>query len=199
MIPSSLFTVPIWDDMLPNFEAVKDELVPLLLKFKEENPSIKQSNVGGYQSPKTLHQVEELKELFEYIALRVNQVAASIGLDAHLEINESWLNVNDTPGCFNLQHIHGGVISGIFYVNIPEGSGSLFLSNPCPIHMWEGLNICPERNHYASETIEVKPIEGTFIMWPSYLPHAVGANTHNEKRISIAFNSSVKRKENGKT
>lgn len=199
MMPSSLFTVPIWDDMLPDFEGLKDELITVLHNFRNKNDSIKQSNVNGYQSPKTLHTVEELTELFEYINVRVNQVAASIGLDAQLSVNEAWLNINDTPGCFNLQHVHGGVISGIFYVQVPEGSGSLFLTNPAPIHMWEGLSICPERNHYASETIEVKPIEGTFIMWPSYLPHAVGPNTHNTERISIAFNTSVKRKENGNT
>jgi len=191
MIPSSLFTVPIWDDQLPNHEEVNNELIPILKKYKEDTPTVKQSNVNGYQSDKKLHTLVELTALFEYINFQINRAAASIGLEGQLAVNESWVNFNEDMACMNLQHIHGGVISGTYYVQVPEGSGSIFLTNPSPISMWEGLSICPERNHYASETIEVKPLEGTFIMWPSYLPHSVGPNTQNVERISIAFNASL--------
>jgi uncharacterized protein (TIGR02466 family) len=193
MIPSSLFTVPIWDDQLPNHEEVNNELVPILRKYKTDNPNVVQSNVNGQQTAKQLHTLEELTSLFEYINFQINRAASSIGLAGKLAVNEAWANFNNGTGCMNLQHTHVGVISGAYYVKVPEGSGSIFLTNPAPIGSWEGLNICPERNHYASETIEVKPLEGTFIMWPSYLPHSVGPNTQNIERLSISFNASLKK------
>ena len=192
MIPNSLFTVPIWDDEYPNFASVKDDLIVNLKNYLTKYPHEVRSNVNGKHSRTLLHEESEFKMFFDYITLKANLAAASIGLRGELEIMESWVNINDTPGAFNLQHIHGGVISGVFYVQVPKNSGALFLSNPAPVHLWEGFNMNPERSHFASETIEVNPVEGTFLLWPSYLPHAVGPNTANIERISIAFNTKIK-------
>lgn len=191
MIPSSLFTVPIWDDKYEGYELIKDELVANLKKYVASQPTLTRSNVSGKHSNTFAHEQPEFKDLFGYITVKVNQAAESIGMRGALKVMESWININDTPGCFNLQHIHGGVISGTFYVQVPNGSGQLYLTNPAPINLWEGFNMTPDRNHFFSETIEVQPVEGTIIMWPSYLPHTVGPNQDNVERISIAFNTTI--------
>jgi len=191
MTPSSLFTVPIWDDVYPEYALEKDDLVTKMKNYVSKNPQLTRSNVAGKHSSTLVHQQPEFKKLFDYITLQVNQAAESIGMRGVLTIMESWININDTQGAFNLQHIHGGVLSGTFYVQVPTGSGQLYLTNPAPIHLWEGFNVCPERNHFFSETIEVNPIEGTVLIWPSYLPHTVGPNKDNVERISVAFNTTI--------
>jgi len=39
--------------------------------------------------------------------------------------------------------------------------------------------------------MSVDPVEGFLFMWPSYLPHSVDQNNHDEERISISFNISI--------
>ena len=36
--------------------------------------------------------------------------------------------------------------------------------------------------------IRIEPVEGNIILFPSYLPHSVETNNHDEERISISFN-----------
>jgi uncharacterized protein (TIGR02466 family) len=196
MIANVLFAVPIWDIALPNFKEVKGKLITDLKDYLNDNPPEVRSNVNGKHSRTLLHEDPRFTQLFNFITNIVNESAESIGLPGNLKVMESWVNINDTPGAFNLQHIHGGVISGCLYIQVPKGSGKLYLTNPAPIHLWEGLNVTPDRNEYSGETKEVDPIEGTIIMFPSYLPHAVGPNTSDVERISVAFNTTAE-KSNG--
>ncbi len=189
MIANTLFAVPVWDVAYPNFDIIKDTLINDLKQYMSEFPKEVRSNVNGKHSRTLVHEAPEFKPLFDFITLVANQAAESIGLKGNLQVMESWVNINDTPGAFNLQHIHGGVISGVFYIQIPKGSGKLYLTNPAPIHLWEGFDICPDRNEFAGETREIDPIPGTIIMFPSYLPHCVGPNTSDVERISLAFNT----------
>lgn len=198
MIANTLFAVPVWDTMYPNFENIKDDLISDLKSYMVEYPKEVRSNVNGKHSRTLVHEDLRFKPIFDYITFAANQAAESIGLHSNLMIMESWVNINDTPGAFNLQHIHGGVISGCFYIQVPKGSGKLYLTNPAPIHLWEGLNVSPDRNEYSGETREVDPIPGTIIMFPSYLPHSVGPNSENVERISVAFNTTMV-KNNGNT
>jgi ectoine hydroxylase-related dioxygenase (phytanoyl-CoA dioxygenase family) len=36
--------------------------------------------------------------------------------------------------------------------------------------------------------LKIEPEEGSLIIFPSYLPHSVEPNKHDEERISISFN-----------
>lgn len=193
MTPSILFAVPIWDTEYPNFDSNKDQLIADLKSYLDENPTEVRSNVNGKHSKTLLHTDPRFSNLFGYITHIVNESAQSINLNCRLRVMESWVNINDTPGSFNLQHIHGGVISGIFYLQVPTGSGKLYLTNPAPINLWEGLNTPLDRSEFAGETREIDPIEGTIIMFPSYLPHSVGPNASDVERISVAFNTTIAR------
>lgn len=189
MIANILFAVPVWDVTYPNFDTIKDDLIIDLKDYVNKYPLEVRSNVAGKHSRTLVHEDPMFSSLFEYITHAANEAAESIGLKPNLRVMESWININDTPGAFNLQHIHGGVISGVFYIQVPKGSGKLYLTNPAPINLWEGFNLTTERNEYAGETREIEPLEGTIIMFPSYLPHSVGPNSQQVERISLAFNT----------
>jgi hypothetical protein len=88
----------------------------------------------------------------------------------------------------NRQHIHDDVFSGIFYINAPKGSGNLSIVNPGMNCMWKGFSLPKTSNQYNTDAVTFIPAEGNFLLWPSYLPHSVDTNDHDESRISIAFN-----------
>ena len=186
---TSLFSVPIWKDTLPNFSNLKETFINAVMEFEADNPTgDHKSNQWGYQSPKDLHKLPELAPLFSYVTRMAYNAADSIKLRKNFAIMESWVNINRSRQCMNHQHTHGGVFSGIFYLKVPEGSGQLFLVNPAINSMWQGISLIETPTQYTSESIFVNPKEGSIIIWPSYLPHAVGTNNHDAERISIAFN-----------
>lgn len=100
---------------------------------------------------------------------------------------EGWVNVNP-KGAFNTPHDHPGfVLSGCYYVQVPEseGRGGMieFLDPRNNISVY-GL---PSEAVFSNK-IKRKPKAGIFYIFPSYLMHWVYPNEEECDRISIAFN-----------
>ena len=112
-------------------------------------------------------------------------------VDYHPAISGSWLNVNHNRGCINLQHCHGGVLSGVFYLKVPENSGKLVFANQGANELWEGNDYIKDYNKLTTQLSFIEPFEGDLILFPSYLPHSVLPNEHDDERISISFNVSA--------
>jgi uncharacterized protein (TIGR02466 family) len=187
-----LYSVPFWQSEYPDFEEHKETFFSAIKEYKEQTPTTKRSNIGGYQSPNTLHYVEELRPLFEYICQMGFKACADLDfVDCELAITAAWLNVNDSRGCMNCQHVHNDIFSGVFYLSAPEGSGKLCVINPAINPMWDGCLLVNKKNQFTSHTVKIEPEEGSIVFFPGYLPHYVEPNDHDEERISIAFNMIV--------
>jgi len=102
----------------------------------------------------------------------------------------SWVNINNNRSASNIPHNHEGILSGIFYLKAPPGSGKIYFKNPGINTLWEGFKFVEQRNEMTGELINITPIEGEILIWPSYLHHGVLPNEHDDERISIAFNIS---------
>ena len=184
-----IYSVPIWQSEYPEFEDHKEIFLSTIEDYKKENPSIKKSNIAGYHSPETLHGVEEFRPLFEYICqLGMKAVSDLNFVECDVALTSAWLNINDSRQCMNSEHIHGDVFSGVFYLKAPEESGKLVLQNPAINRMWNGCALTAQKNQFTGESIRIEPIEGNIILFPSYLPHSVETNNHDEARIAISFN-----------
>jgi uncharacterized protein (TIGR02466 family) len=186
-----IYSVPMWQSEYPEFEEYKETFLSAVKQYKEQNPTKEKpgSNVAGYQSPNTLQHVAELRPLFEYICHIGFKACADLDfIDCDIALTSAWLNVNDSRHCINSEHVHGDVFSGVFYLQAPEESGKLSLTNPAINRMWNGCKLVGQKNQYTGESIKIEPEEGTIIIFPSYLPHSVEANNHDEERISISFN-----------
>tara|TARA_E500000318_G_C3564842_1_gene215215 strand:+ start:2508 stop:3095 length:588 start_codon:yes stop_codon:yes gene_type:complete len=180
-----------WQSEYPEFEEHKEIFLKTVKKYKKENPTREtpRSNIAGYQSSSTLQGVSELRPLFEYICQMGFKAVADLDfVDCDIALTEAWLNVNDSRQCMNSEHVHGDVFSGVFYLQIPEGSGKLSLINPGINRMWDGCQLTSNKNQFTGESIRIEPVEGNIILFPSYLPHSVETNDHDEERISISFN-----------
>jgi uncharacterized protein (TIGR02466 family) len=182
-----LFSIPCWQYLLPNYD--KQSIILSIENFHTINGTEQISNHRGFQSQKNLHSVEELTPIFNFICESVKQAAEELNLEfKNIGIIESWSNINEGTSSYNHQHSHQGVLSGVFYLDAPEGSGNLVIVNPGMNTLWQGYPMIKARNKYTSEAIKVKPKDGLLILWPSYVPHSVETNSRDVKRISISFN-----------
>jgi len=187
----NIYSVPLWQSEYPDFEDHKEIFLETVKEYKEQNPTkeLPRSNIAGYQSPDTLQKVTELYPLFEYICQMGFKAVADLDfVESDVAITEAWLNVNDSRQCMNSEHVHGDVLSGVFYLKAPEGSGKLSISNPAINRMWQGNGLVSQKNQYTAECIRIEPVEGNIILFPSYLSHSVETNNHDDERISISFN-----------
>jgi uncharacterized protein (TIGR02466 family) len=184
-----IYSVPLWQSEYPEFDEHKEIFLNAARTYKDQNPSVQKTNIAGYHSPETLQGVPELRPLFEYLCqLGFKAVGDLDFVDCDIALTSAWLNINDTRQCMNGEHVHGDVFSGVFYLQAPEESGKLVLQNPAINRMWNGCALTAQKNQFTGESIRIEPVEGNIILFPSYLPHSVETNNHDEERISIAFN-----------
>ena len=184
-----IYSTPIWVSEFPEFEELQELFLTAIKDYKEQNPSTQKSNISGYHSPETLHGVEELRPLFEYICQFGLKAASDLNfIECDVALTSAWLNIHDSRQCMNSEHVHGDVFSGVFYLKAPEESGKLVIQNPGINRMWNGCDLTSQKNEFTAESIRIDPIEGNIVLFPSYLPHSVETNNHDEERISISFN-----------
>ena len=97
------------------------------------------------------------------------------------KLDSLWVNVMK-PGGTHSGHIHPhSVVSGTFYVAVPEGSGALKLEDPrLPM-----LMAAPPRD---GTFVYAEPHDGALFLWESWLRHEVMPSTAKAERISVSFN-----------
>jgi uncharacterized protein (TIGR02466 family) len=116
--------------------------------------------------------------------------ASFMALPRKLKLDSFWVNVLK-PGGGHSGHIHPhSVVSGTFYVVVPERAGGLKLEDPrLPLMM-----AAPTRSDDAPEEsrpfVYMVPAPGKVFLWESWLRHEVPAGRAKSDRISISFNYS---------
>ena len=115
-------------------------------------------------------------------------LAFDLGPRGRLKLDSLWVSVLER-GAPHAAHIHPhGVISGTYYVTVPEGAGGLRLEDPrLPMMM-----AAPPRRGDASDALRsfvtVTPTAGDVVMWESWLRHEVLPGRTREPRVSVSFN-----------
>jgi uncharacterized protein (TIGR02466 family) len=107
---------------------------------------------------------------------------------AKLQLDSLWINVLP-PGGVHTSHIHPhSVISGTYYVTIPEGASAIKFEDPRLAFMMAAppkkANAAPENRPFAY----IAPTRGTVLLWESWLRHEVPLNEAESERISVSFN-----------
>jgi uncharacterized protein (TIGR02466 family) len=103
-------------------------------------------------------------------------------------LDSLWVNLLRGPG-HHSGHIHPhSIISGTFYVEVPNGSGAIRFEDPrLPMMM-----AAPMRRTEAPDELQpfvtVQPREGLLLLWESWLRHEVLPGTGRGERLSISFN-----------
>jgi uncharacterized protein (TIGR02466 family) len=169
----NIFSVPIWGGMLQNHQYQNKNYIDKILELERTQPSVKKSNFGGYQTHENLHKDPIFIELATQIESLANEADQ---FPLKLSIESMWGNINYYKD-FNGNHTHGGILSGVYYVEIHENCGKLIL-----------VNTAPKTAIYKGSNFPIDPTECALILFPSWLEHYVEPNQTNERRISISFN-----------
>ena len=90
----------------------------------------------------------------------------------------------------NPYHHHGGDISAVVYLKIPDGMEEELRKEYQDHYPSNGLIefMYGENQDMRSDNIKFKPEVGTMLLFPSYLTHRVDINKSTQNRISISFN-----------
>ncbi|MBA4339053.1 MAG: hypothetical protein C0421_09420 [Hyphomonas sp.] len=158
----------------------------------------------GYPGYTSYASLDDLPERFpEFGALKklLDRAAAKFAAALHwdmdglaLELDALWVNVLGEGG-HHSGHIHpGSVISGTYYVCVPEGAGRIRFEDPRLPMMMAAPQLVDEAPEEARRFVYVTPAEGMCLMWESWLRHEVMPSASEEARISVSFNYAVRRK-----
>ena len=149
----------------------------------------KANGYGGYTSYASLNDLPRRATAFGELKRRLDKHAVAFArqLDfdlggGRLALDSLWASVL-RPGAAHSGHIHPhSVLSGVVYVTVPPGAGSLRLEDPrLPLMM-----AAPPRSSFVTLT----PAPGTLFMWESWLRHEVLAGVAKSPRVSLSFNYS---------
>jgi len=185
-----VYSTPMWESQLPEFSTHKESFLKCVESFRQQNPeSISKSNINGYQSPMNLTKEPEMAPLFEYVAQMGMKAMFDLQfVNCDVYISAAWVNFNEGRNQYNAEHVHQDTFSGVFYLQVPEKSGKLSLTNPGMNPLWQGAMLVDKKNKFNADRLRIDPVEGHIFLWPSYLSHAVEPNDHDETRISVSFN-----------
>lgn len=174
----NIFQIPIWGFILNDQQYQTYDFVDRLLELEEKEPSVRKSNFGGYQTRDNIHETEGvLKEFTSALNNIANSILCSY-TNKKVSITEMWGNIN-YKNCYNGAHTHSGLISGVYYCQVPENSGNLVLVNPA---------VRSDGHLLRLQNYVIKPERLALILFPSWLEHYVEPNQSDQERISISFN-----------
>lgn len=105
-----------------------------------------------------------------------------------LRLDSMWVNILG-PGGGHSGHIHPqSVLSGTYYVRVPEGASALRLEDPRLPLMMAAPNRRAQCQPQRQGFVYLQPHAGEVILWESWLRHEVPMGDCADDRISISFN-----------
>jgi uncharacterized protein (TIGR02466 family) len=194
-----LFVTQIGTFILPNAAELNPILTKAIRDRENTSRSWRRSNVGGWRSGMDLLDWPEVQatDFKESISSAILHMVKTVGRVPHMNAELSivaWCNLN-REGAFNTPHNHPKHIwSGVYYSHVddmaPDGTpsqGTISLQDPRgAINMLRHPGKC----NWGS-SVQLKPVAGMVILFPSWLFHLVYPFKGEGERISIAFNANV--------
>ena len=169
-----------------------DPWLPAVQQLLPEDSQLRSwADIRPWASSDLLHETPEFTDLAELILKHSEVYAHSQGLLwESLTINSMWVNAGYQHQNHS-QHIHpNSWISGVVYLQVPEGSSSLIFTDPRPAAV-------VQRSSLHDQGIQgFQPRTGDIFLWPSWLYHGTHSHTVEElaePRISLAFNIGLHR------
>ena len=105
-----------------------------------------------------------------------------------LALDSLWINVMP-EGAFHAGHIHPhSVLSGTFYVRVPEGASAIKFEDPRLALMMAAPARKARARRDSRQFVYLWPKAGTLLLWESWLRHEVPLNQAKSDRISVSFN-----------
>lgn len=170
-----------------------------LLPIVKEHFEKEKSNSDFYYNGKTTHGTgfdlqkdSKYSGFTEFVKLKGRQFLDEQGFDSgKVNFNPYFFLNSFMQGSNHPRHVHSQcTISGIFYLQTPEGSANLRFTPNQPFRdFFDYMFLVKDPNNYYSKSFyDYAPFPGLLLMWPAWLYHEVQPNTSVDPRISIVFN-----------
>lgn len=147
---------------------------------QKKEPSVRVSNGGGYQGH-NFYDEDFVDVIRANMPRREDKKIKTFDF-------QCWANIN-TEYCWNDIHNHAessALISGVYYVKVPENSGNLRIYDP---KFFKGISAFDQYYYRGrGNYLTITPVEGMLIFFPPWLYHMVEPNMSKDERVSIAFN-----------
>jgi uncharacterized protein (TIGR02466 family) len=156
------------------------------LRAASPTPAGRSNRLGWNSSDKAVLNHPSFAELNAALRACSQHALRQMGYEAPTFDLESWINIHDRGG-FNFLHIHDNTrLSGVFYLQVPSGSGSLVFRDPR-----SGVVNSPFKGSSANahNDVQLSPEVGLVAMFPHWLEHHVEPHDNDIPRISISFNA----------
>ena len=185
----NIFSIPI---LLCELQEIDNtSLVSYAYSLRDNNTGRTLSNKGGWQSDILNDSILDM--LLIKILTNISYYANLLDVkkDKTISFTNTWLNINGQND-YNINHVHEGFISGVYYPQASPDMGGLRLENHNNLKSisWHGSNFNNYNTHNA-ENFLVRPKTGLLVLFPSWLEHGVEPNTINDDRISFSFNTRI--------
>lgn len=198
----NLFGAPLLRLVWPDAVDLNRQLQTVILEESTRILSVKQSNIGGWQSPKNLQGwnipcVKHFLTMVDEAILKLT--SACVGESEMEELRGkwtvvAWANINRYSNYNGLHNHGGGFWSGVYYVSAgkPENEssqeGSITFQNPtlAPLAMGNLRPPLAVRDIFRRNRT-LKPLDGLMLLFPSWLEHYVHPYFGKPPRISISW------------
>tara|TARA_Y100001937_G_C6947804_1_gene253240 strand:- start:36 stop:617 length:582 start_codon:yes stop_codon:yes gene_type:complete len=186
MIKEQFFPTIIYGkDVKLNNQLFANEIV----EWSRRDPGVKKTNRNGWHSTTEMHKIPVFKPLIDELFIMMEDIWQEEWLDKEPILGNMWANINP-PGGYNRPHVHpNSHFSGVYYIKAPQNSGQIVFNEPrLGAHM-----VMPSRKKgrppkHLWREVQLDPIEGRILIFPSWLWHNVEPNLSNDIRISVSFN-----------
>ena len=177
--------------------SICDEVVPVLLDMRDNEPSEGRSNVKGWQK-NYLQFVPEFNDLkaaimeqFDFYVSKLHEMYYDMESGGtprwSISMDNLFANVNG-PGSYHVLHNHAGCnYSGVIYLQTPDSGepcGNFYLRAPFYSPWMGAMQSETHQDYYASFEAE----KGMGLIFPAYMMHSVGPNMTDGDRIAVSYN-----------
>ena len=199
MIPTRLFVTEIYKETLDHARELNADIEQTAKMLAKEDKAgrawCRENGYQGYTSYSSLDDLEKRATCFEALVKRIkphaDQFADQIEMDLdgkRLKLDNIWVNVL-APGGSHSGHIHPHcVVSGAYYVRVPDGASSIKFEDPRLAMMMAAPAPREDAEEPHRRFIYIAPKAGDLLLWESWLRHEVPVNRATSARISVSFN-----------
>jgi uncharacterized protein (TIGR02466 family) len=183
-----LFPTRIWQTRLKHLESRFADWLGIVEDMRAASPNpAGRTNRGGWNSSgHALLETAAFGALRNAIRAQCELALKEMGQHDPVFRLQSWANIHDRGG-FNFAHIHDGcLLSGVFYLRVPGGSGNLVFRDPRP---GVANSFAKGSAPNACKDIQLRPEAGLIVLFPHWLEHFVEVHSDDTPRVAIGFNA----------
>ena len=199
MSTTRLFVTEIYKAALDNARALNADIEQTTKMLAKEDKAgrawCKEHGYQGYTSYSSLDDLIQRATCFDDLVRAIRphaeKFASALQMDLggkKLKLDNIWVNVLE-PGGSHSGHIHPHcVLSGTYYVRVPDGASSIKFEDPRLPMMMAAPSPRDDADEAHKRFVYVAPQAGDLLLWESWLRHEVPPNGAASPRVSVSFN-----------